>query len=63
MVCLCSVVSEGTEREYVMECTSDSHQFRVAATNSVGKGPYSMPTTYTTQKASEWYNLPTHVYT
>lgn len=38
-------------------CTTEEdvvHTFRVAAMNEVGRGPYSMPITYTQRKACEF---------
>ena len=45
-----------------MECVLDGctteedivHTFRVAAMNEVGRGPYSMPVTFTQKKACEF---------
>ena len=54
------VVYEGPELECVIEgCTTEGdivHQFRVAAINAVGRGPYSMPVTFTQRKACR-FNL------
>ena len=52
------VVYEGQALECVLDgCTTEEdvvHSFRVAAMNEVGRGPYSMPVTFTQRKACEF---------
>lgn len=52
------VVYEGQVLECVLDgCTTEEdvvHSFRVAAMNEVGRGPYSMPVTFTQRKACEF---------
>lgn len=52
------VVYEGQALECVLDgCTTEEdivHTFRVAAMNEVGRGPYSMPVTFTQRKACEF---------
>ena len=55
---LARVVYEGQALECVLDsCTTEEdvvHTFRVAAVNEVGRGPYSMPVTFTQRKACEF---------
>lgn len=52
------VVYEGQVLECVLDgCTTEEdvvHMFRVTAMNEVGRGPYSMPVTFTQRKACEF---------
>ena len=52
------VVYEGQALECVLDgCTTEEdvvHTFRVAAMNEVGRGPYSMPVTFTQRKACKF---------
>ena len=54
----CRVVYEGQALECVLDgCTAEEdvvHTFRVAAMNEVGRGPHSMPVTFTQRKACEF---------
>ena len=58
MHCISRVVYEGSTLECVLDgCTTEEdieHMFRVAAINGVGRGPFSMPVTFTQKKACKY---------